>query len=656
MNGAEIGTSHSSEWLFAVVASGLLIVWALHNAHRLFQVLRKPRLSLVAAVTEIRKYPSATEFAANYEDIDAFFLADPLLSDPWREFTETLLLPDETNANVRNTARPELYLNGHAVLSNRINLSHFKAMPNYLVGGGLLFTFIGLVWALYSAGKGVAANDVKEAQRHLQVLLQAATFKFASSIAGLGSSLLFSFGKKRWLHEIDHLCADLAQELERRLHFVTPSSLAHQSHRELQAQTTQLEKFNTDLAFSIAEALDQRIGQSMSAAVAPMIEALQKMSTNIGEINQHALEQMMQDFSAGIQGAAGQEMRALADTLGATQESLRALTADVGRIGERLGQDVEEGGRQFRSTMEEATTAIGGALRAAGDGLGEKLAETSAAFAERMEAAGEGVGDRIERAAAATESRLIDAGQAVEAALMAAGQSVGTRLESAAATAEARLKDGGLAVETALVAAGENLDAMFVAACGRFDQTVTTGMERVAATLTPITDRLASLDGTLATMGEGLARHQTAFATTLDGLQATLRLLRDTAEQLGESARPLQVSTERLGATAATLTELGGRFGETLVGLQGLNTALTTVAEEVRGAWTSTNERFEALDGDLERVFSELRAGLEAYTRQVSTFVTDVDSKMGQAITQLGGAIRELAEVAEEFKAEPQPT
>lgn len=73
---------------------------------------------------------------------------------------------------------------------DRRGLMH--AMPGYFTSLGLIFTFTGLVVALYFAARGFRSGNIEEARGAILQLLNTASFKFLTSVAALGSALLLS--------------------------------------------------------------------------------------------------------------------------------------------------------------------------------------------------------------------------------------------------------------------------------------------------------------------------------------------------------------------------------------------------------------------------------------------------------------------------------
>ena len=66
------------------------------------------------------------------------------------------------------------------------------SLPGYFTSIGLIFTFVGLVVALYFAAKGFRTGDIAEARAAIIQLLNAASFKFLTSVSALISALLVS--------------------------------------------------------------------------------------------------------------------------------------------------------------------------------------------------------------------------------------------------------------------------------------------------------------------------------------------------------------------------------------------------------------------------------------------------------------------------------
>jgi hypothetical protein len=105
----------------------------------------------------------------------------------------------------------------------------FHRLPNYIVGFGLLFTFLEIM--LYFASSGVTGT-IDKAQHALGDLLNAATFKFLTSIAGLVCSIAFSLLYRWRIRAIDRAFDQLCAQLERLMSFIAPEQLAAKQLRK----------------------------------------------------------------------------------------------------------------------------------------------------------------------------------------------------------------------------------------------------------------------------------------------------------------------------------------------------------------------------------------------------------------------------------------
>jgi hypothetical protein len=97
------------------------------------------------------------------------------------------------------------------------SLSMYREMPDFFVGTGLVLTFCGLVAGLYFASRGLLNSDLAVAKDSLTRLLQASTFKFMTSIAGVSGSLLLSFAWRLAANRIEQARASLAIAMAEKL-------------------------------------------------------------------------------------------------------------------------------------------------------------------------------------------------------------------------------------------------------------------------------------------------------------------------------------------------------------------------------------------------------------------------------------------------------
>lgn len=187
------------------------------------------------ALATIEQTSGTEHFYEQFETIADRLGREGMFGILWNEFSKTVVLDGERRL-VRITRRPQEFFNSNSVIAPALNLRLFHAMPGYLISLGLFFTFIGLVAAIAVAANGLGA-DAAQAQAALVQLLDIASLKFISSVAGISLSIILSFVQKTWLNnaviQLHRFCA----ATEKRTQLITTEQLLHQ-WLQAQAQTT----------------------------------------------------------------------------------------------------------------------------------------------------------------------------------------------------------------------------------------------------------------------------------------------------------------------------------------------------------------------------------------------------------------------------------
>ena len=146
--------------------------------------------------------------------LDEIMGASPNLARGWTLYRRTLVRgPDGAYVS---RVRPQAYFSMHA-LERDLRLRVYFGLPNDFVGIGLVFTFMGLVAGIYFASRSMMSTDLAESRQALVQLLHAATFKFMTSITGIGLSLLLSWSQRALLEDIQSELMEIQFLLEQAL-------------------------------------------------------------------------------------------------------------------------------------------------------------------------------------------------------------------------------------------------------------------------------------------------------------------------------------------------------------------------------------------------------------------------------------------------------
>src|SRR5918996_3709967 len=279
--------------------SGLLIAGALTIWLDFRRRLRPVLDGLEEALRVIEEAPSASALHDRFSSINQRLASNQVLGEAWRAFVGTLVPVPGQDSVLGATRRPREDLNESILTGAGINLRFYTAVPNYLVGLGLLFTFAGLVAALYFASAGVAAPSIQEAQGALRHLLTAATFKFVTSIAGLGASIVYSSREKAQLYRFGQRLDALCTALEQRLVPVTPEYLGTVQLAEMRSQSMLLRRLGRHLHVTIPDTVEERLASELLDAIAPMREGFARAAERIGRMDD-ALAARLLDGGAAV--------------------------------------------------------------------------------------------------------------------------------------------------------------------------------------------------------------------------------------------------------------------------------------------------------------------------------------------------------------------
>lgn len=170
---------------------------------------------LANAAYEIRWGTAPAGTRAAFVELDGVLMRYPRLRPLWSAYRSTVSAADVDL--VRSQTAPSRYLNMTGLEVSGLRLRFFLSLPNDFVGLGLMFTFLGLVAGLYFATQSMMSADLTQARSALVLLLHAATFKFLTSITGIGLSLVLNWVQGAMVGQIRLRLYDLQMAVEERL-------------------------------------------------------------------------------------------------------------------------------------------------------------------------------------------------------------------------------------------------------------------------------------------------------------------------------------------------------------------------------------------------------------------------------------------------------
>ena len=344
-------------------------------------------LRLRAANASIRGAKDRREFADRYDSINSRLVTHKVIGSAWREFDETLVKPEanSTGQVITNTVRPGVFLNADLTRSHSFGLKMMPSIPGYFVGVGLLLTFIGLVLALDTAGRAVASENADAMQDATKELLRVASFKFATSIAGLGSSIILGFVFRSIGIIIDGSFTRLCDEVEKRLLYRSPQSISVEMAASLREQRDYLKDITQgDFFQRFGQEFEPRLQNAVSLAMAPVVSGIQDAVGELTNQSRSGTENLVGEFTKSLQQGAGTEMKELAASIGAMQLNLVSMQDAMKRTSEGFGGDMERASLALNTALGQAADTASQKLGSAMDGVLSGIEAHVAALSEAM--------------------------------------------------------------------------------------------------------------------------------------------------------------------------------------------------------------------------------------------------------------------------------
>jgi hypothetical protein len=634
------------------------------------------------------RYSAQLAFAAKFETISVEMSRPDRftgLKRAWDEFHETII--DETEAPIRNTARPLGYFS--RALTAPKNLTFWS---NIAVGLGLVLTFLGVVVALSETGKALTVASVQETQKALQQLIAITAFKFTTSVAGVASSLILRFFERDITKRNDMAIHGLCDRLERGLLFVSPQALSASQLTEVKRQTAQLEKFNTDLALQIGDA----IAAKFESALQPVASSLGFIQGQMADFQTQSMGAISDQLSKTMETAASGELRALGATLAMLREDLEGLSVKLQGGGAAAASQIEAAGETFAKAATDIRAAFS-ELASKVDGMGVKLTAEGESAAQRMTMRLDAMLSGFEASARQNATAVQAAVEALQTAGVAAAGTVQTSLgEAFAASGQAARNEIDRAASGIRDAFGdimEKLNTMGQRVAIESDYAANRMADQIQATLSASSQSAeqssASIRNAIAALSDAAASAAGEMQSTInDAVSVSGRAageeMRKAADQLGRALGGAAVEIERLRDSFTSVeSALGGHadslkasaensrtvasaIGDAAKGMSAAaqpvlnaSTALTRAADSTAAAaekvgkaadgFTSANTSalagIQTISQELTRTQEALRGAWESYRTQFQ----NVDKELSSAVQTLSKAVTDNGENVASF-------
>lgn len=479
-------------WMVTVFVSIILLI-ALRPLYQAVFTLGAANRDVTEAIGVLARLGKnrQDEFYSQFKAVHSQILRIPGLRHTWREFVDSMYFEDAATTTLHKKAyishRPAHYFNRDSVLGARLNLPQFFAYPNYLIGIGLTFTFIGLAAALHVAQAGLASGAGQQA---LKDLLAVAALKFISSIVGISSSLAVSAVQRVRVRAFQQKLNAFCDLLEECTKYKSAEKLLHDSFHEQRRQTAAMNGLGAAVADRISDALGGRLSESVASGLDPLARELRLLAQNFSEGSEDALRSIAEAFLVALRDNSLSEMRDLMERAGRLRDSLHRLTEHMESTGKSFDSVTQASAHRLHEMLDNFAVAFPPAQ------FGESLQALREAASLINQAGGDAHAAADGNRNAALELERMVRGLAAPLAIMEQALSGLSQSLGSVERAAARLDDAGAAIAAA---AGEFKDS--AASVKRSGDHLQQNMKTLESFAGAISEAAAALEKTAGKIG-----------------------------------------------------------------------------------------------------------------------------------------------------------
>ncbi|RKO66649.1 anti-phage ZorAB system protein ZorA [Desulfofundulus salinus] len=576
--------------------------------------------SLRGFVPKLRKLRlGLKEFASNVEalvarQIDFDTLShrlnsqdNPVVARAWNDYDSTLLKVPEGEKGIRvySTISARFIFNSDDLFLENSGLH--SVAPALLTGLGILGTFLGLSLGLTNVN--LASEDLVTLKQGIRSLLAGAHTAFVTSVWGIGLSITLTWLKKIYFNQIsvllDRICDWLDQSFPRRL----AEAWLSEVYREAREQTAELKKFNDELAWSIAAALDEKLAARITPALENLLGAIEKL-TETGSA----------EVARVISREAGAEVVKLGEILQQASDVLSNTLHASSELQRNIGETVS---RQLALTASHVEESLGNSVVRFGE------------LTHQVERA-------VEQVRQSIAEQILQQKQYFEESM--------NRLQE---TTKSYLEDFLVKVDHAVGHVSE-----------RSSNVVSEVGHEIGRLLEELSVHVKELGDEYTARRNDLRAAVDEITTLLAMIEKLVGEASRVLDAYRESAQPVREAGVILAKSVETFTEAGTTLRQATQEFSGLwdeyRRHSAQVVSEIRqalqhteSAWRAYESRLGQIRQELESVFGVIEDGLRRYAETVhegmSRYLKELDGEMGKAIGSLGAAVGELGETLADF-------
>ncbi|HWP47705.1 MAG TPA: hypothetical protein VNM22_11135 [Candidatus Limnocylindrales bacterium] len=538
-----------------------------------------------------------------------------LLKENWMQYAQTFLSENRP----KTSEDAEIYFNEQSILSHRLILRYWLAVPGILVGVGILGTFVGLT-------VGIANFDIgstEKIERSIQTLLSGMGTAFVSSVWGMLLSLMFGVLEKFWFNQVGKRISSLCTLLDQKFRLKKVDELRYAQEDEARLLRNLLGELFVFHNEENTEILPAHVFRDLHREAEEQTKALKSFSTDLADKISLATETIINASRDQIQETVQRTFNIqLFPLLNKIDDSLKELTAQIQKL-----QSLEE---------ESSNTFIEQAVSDLKNFLGEIGQQFSAPLFNSAKLQIESLEDNFKTLTEDLKKNIVDMEAGLSTIPNSFQQISKELMDNFSNSLEIQMQTLGNIVK----AASENLSELPAS----FQQT----SQRISESLEAFSQTVQKLNSTSQDILEKGLKLTESMTTANSEVQGALEQLQPLSIRLVAVVKNLELSSNNLQTSTTQFIQQTKEF---------LNTNQSTLlrlqeslkqAQEVAVDYAS---KFKKIQDGLRDIFSEVQQGLSRYqetTREgLNNALGQFTNLFSQAVHSISGSIEELSESIE---------
>ena len=530
-------------------------------------------------------------FAKEYNKIDDEMESNKTFKHSWSEFKEHLILPKNGKGSVQNSVQPNEYFSIFQIIHN-IDFKSLDAVGSMLTGMGILGTFIGLAWGIYSLSESMGNGDQAVLMKGIEGLMGGAFSAFFTSVMGLSCSLLFTYLERKKMFPLRKDLASFNKKLERCLEFAPVAKLMLEAINQKQIQNEHLEAINENLSINMNDIIDDDDNEKNLKGLALLVKSVRDLKDSQVETSEKFYENMADKVSGGLSDFAGKQTEKIKD-------DLERFSIELPKIIDSIKIAQENSQEQMKVTINE----IQKTFTSNQSTMTKQAEDTLSSLRGTLEKVGENMMSQVKQAQSEIQSETVDSFKKVNNHLR-----------------EEREQ----------------------------------GFKQQSDTTEKLLNAINKFSISMTDMKTNVIKFENLASSISDESLSIEKRRNEVNKQLSESLRISQNYQSSIQSLHNVNKELHTLSSELKVFPDSIKENVQKIEdsnEAIQKTWSSYEQRFLDVDESARNLFKNIDSGLKEYSKETYTQVQNIKTGMEKVAGSFGGAIQELQDTIEDLDA-----